>query len=189
MNPFSRVLSPLSLAVVTGTLLLTLAPAAKADVAERCDWRGCAYIYCNNTGDRCYRESDRGYGSDAHSRHSRAREHYSHRERPHASRRRGHHSHSGYDSGHDNHARNSGYRDRNWYSDNDIKGNDCAFDERGACDASKSYWHARDGDRHHDREFRDTDTHSDSYPDNNSWNSDGAANNSWYSNGSSPSWR
>jgi hypothetical protein len=46
-----------------------MARPARADVATRCDWNGCAYIHCNWTGDRCYREDEyrhyyRGYRND-----------------------------------------------------------------------------------------------------------------------------
>jgi hypothetical protein len=42
-----------------GLALVGMAPA-RADTAERCGWRGCSYIHCNWTGDRCYRIDEHG---------------------------------------------------------------------------------------------------------------------------------
>ena len=52
----SRSIAVASFAALT---LIGSAPA-RADTAERCGWRGCSYIHCNWTGDRCYRIDEHG---------------------------------------------------------------------------------------------------------------------------------
>jgi hypothetical protein len=55
-----------SMIAVTASVL-----PAKADVAERCDWRGCSYIHCNHTGDRCYRVDEYGHRGERYRGHRR----------------------------------------------------------------------------------------------------------------------
>jgi hypothetical protein len=62
-------LRTLTLALSLGVAVFATSTPARADVAERCGWRGCAYIHCNWTGDRCYRVDEDGiyrgyYGDD-----------------------------------------------------------------------------------------------------------------------------
>jgi len=49
----------LGLAALAASAFMGSAPA-RADTAERCGWRGCSYIHCNWTGDRCYRIDEHG---------------------------------------------------------------------------------------------------------------------------------
>lgn len=99
---FSRSAKLLSAALIlsTAAILATPSSAGATNVAERCDWRGCAYIHCNYTGDRCYRV-DRyrhGYG-------------YRHRHR-HGHHRYGDHHYDGddCDRGHSGYWRERAYR-------------------------------------------------------------------------------
>ena len=55
-------------AVLASALAGYSATAAKADVATRCDWRGCSHIVCNWTGDRCHRYSGDRYYRDGYYR-------------------------------------------------------------------------------------------------------------------------
>ncbi|HSM96610.1 MAG TPA: hypothetical protein VLT91_11230 [Rhizomicrobium sp.] len=48
-------------AVLASVLAGCFVSVARADVATRCDWRGCSHIVCNWTGDRCHRFYGDGY--------------------------------------------------------------------------------------------------------------------------------
>jgi hypothetical protein len=45
-----------------GLVLVPTRAEARPDVAIRCDDRGCSRIYCNYSGDRCFRVDDWRYG-------------------------------------------------------------------------------------------------------------------------------
>lgn len=51
-------------AAFAGLAFAATMPAAKADVARRCDWRGCTYIVCHWNGNRCHRYDRYGYDDD-----------------------------------------------------------------------------------------------------------------------------
>lgn len=68
-------LKALAAAVVVAAAFGVSAPSAEArEVAQRCDEDGCNYIYCNWSGDRCYRVDEtrdgeriyRGFYGDGH---------------------------------------------------------------------------------------------------------------------------
>jgi hypothetical protein len=62
-KPFS-----LAFALAAGALVTTSTTASAENVAERCSWRGCQYIHCNDTGDRCYRVDRLRYGGYGYDR-------------------------------------------------------------------------------------------------------------------------